>query len=90
MLHHLEPSERAATLREIGRVLKSGGSLHLLDFAPHDGKGHRRHHRSPHEDSRFEGRVTDLMSEAGLVDPKEVAKGKIFFGPIAYYRAERR
>ncbi len=87
MLHHLEPSERAATLREIGRVLKSGGSLHLLDFAPRDGKGHR-HHRSPHEESRFEGRVTDLMSEAGLVNAKEVAKGKIFFGPIVYYRAD--
>src|SRR6266436_6194182 len=82
MFHHLEPSERAATLREIRRVLKSGGSLHLLDFAPRDGKGHRHH-----EESRFEGRVVDLMSEAGLVDAKEVAKGKIFFGPIAYYRA---
>ena len=89
MFHHLEPNERAATLREIGRVLKAGGSLHLLDFAPRDGKS-RRHHRSPHEESRFEGRVTDLMSEAGLVDAKEVAKGKIFFGPIAYYSAERR
>ena len=88
MFHHLEPSERAATLREIGRVLKSGGSLHLLDFAPRDDKGHR-HHRSPHEDSRFEGRVVDLMSGAGFVDAKEVAKGKIFFGPISYYRAER-
>jgi ubiquinone/menaquinone biosynthesis C-methylase UbiE len=90
MFHHLEPSERAATLREIRRVLRSGGSLHLLDFAPRDGNGHRhhRHHRSPHEESRFEGRVVDLMSEAGLVDAKEVAKGKIFFGPIAYYRAD--
>jgi hypothetical protein len=28
------------------------------------------------------------MSEAGLVDAKEVATGKIFFGPIAYYRAD--
>jgi len=88
MFHHLEPSERAATFCEIGRVLKSGGSLHLLDFAPRDGKGHHhRHHRSPHEGSRFEGRVLDLMSEAGLVDAREVARGKIFFGPIAYYRA---
>jgi ubiquinone/menaquinone biosynthesis C-methylase UbiE len=91
IFHHLEPSERTATLREIGRVLKSGGSLHLLDFAPRDGnRHHHRHHRSPHEESRFEGRVVDLMSEAGFVDAREVAKGKIFFGPIAYYSAERR
>jgi ubiquinone/menaquinone biosynthesis C-methylase UbiE len=89
MFHHLEPGERAATLREIGRVLKAGGSLHLLDFAPRDGKGHR-HYRSPHEESRYEGRVVDLMSEAGFVDAREVAKGKIFLGPIAFYSAERR
>jgi len=89
MFHHLGPSERAATLREIRRVLKSGGSLHLLDFAPRDGKGHHHRHRgSPHEESRFEVRVVDLMSEAGFVDAQEVAKGKIFFGPITYYRAD--
>ena len=28
-----------------------------------------------------------LMDEAGLVDAKEVSRGKNFFGPIAYYRA---
>ena len=25
-----------------------------------------------------------------MVDAREVARGKIFFGPIAYYRANRR
>jgi hypothetical protein len=28
------------------------------------------------------------MSDAGFVDAKEVAKDKMFFGPVAYYRAQ--
>ncbi len=92
MLHHLKRDERSATLREIRRVLKTSGSLHLLDFTPRDnapaGTLGRLFHRAPHEAHHFEGRVTSLMSEAGLIEAKEVAKGKIFFGPIAYYSAQ--
>src|SRR5262245_34037787 len=33
MLHHVEGDAKAATLREVCRVLKSGARLHLLDFA---------------------------------------------------------
>jgi ubiquinone/menaquinone biosynthesis C-methylase UbiE len=92
MIHHLSPSERAATLVEIRRVLKAGGSIHVLDFAPHDGASHgaggHRFHLAPHADERFEGKMTALMSEAGFVDANEVAHGKIIFGAIAYYRAQ--
>jgi ubiquinone/menaquinone biosynthesis C-methylase UbiE len=94
MFHHLTPNERSATLREIRRVLKPPGSLHLLDFTPRDsapaGTLGRLFHRAPHEAHRFEARMTSLMSEAGFVDAKEVATGKIFFGAIAYYRAYYR
>jgi hypothetical protein len=37
---------------------------------------------------RIEGRMTSLMDEAGFADAREVKRAKIFFGPIAYYRAE--
>ena len=41
MFHHLERDEKARTLREIRRVLKADGGLHLLDFAGPDSAGHR-------------------------------------------------
>src|SRR5579863_69979 len=88
MIHHLSPSERAATLVEIRRVLRSGGSLHVADFAPHDhahGAGAHRFHLAPHADERFEGHMTALMNDAGFADANEVARGKIIFGEIAYY-----
>jgi ubiquinone/menaquinone biosynthesis C-methylase UbiE len=92
MFHHLSKEERLATLVEIRRVLKRRGSLHLLDFAPHDGASHEngghRFHLAPHPQERFEGHMTALMSEAGFEEPSQLARGKIIFGAIAYYRAQ--
>jgi ubiquinone/menaquinone biosynthesis C-methylase UbiE len=89
MIHHLAPKERGATLLEIRRVIKPHGSVHVLDFAPHDGTSHgHRFHLAPHADERFEGHMTDLMKVAGFGDAREVTRGKIIFGAIAYYSAQ--
>ena len=93
MFHHLAADEKSATLGEIRRVLKTGGSLHLLDFV----REHSVHsktpahgqliHRSGAVAGRIEGRMTALMDEAGLIDAKQLKRARIIFGPIAYYRA---
>ncbi len=88
MFHHLDANEKSATLGEIRRVLKGGGALYLLDFVRSHGAPHGEqliHSRGAVAD-RVEGRMTSLMDEAGFVDAEELARGKIFFGPIAYYR----
>jgi ubiquinone/menaquinone biosynthesis C-methylase UbiE len=93
MFHHLGADEKAATLGEIRRVLKPGGSLHLLDFTRSDdahGHGAPRIHRRGPMAERIEGRMTVLMDAAGLADARELQRGKNFFGPIAYYRAANR
>jgi ubiquinone/menaquinone biosynthesis C-methylase UbiE len=93
MFHHLAADEKAATLGEIRRVLKPGGSLHLLDFVhehdAHSGEPAHRHliHRSGAVADRIESRMTSLMDEAGFADAKELKRGRNFFGPIAYFRA---
>jgi ubiquinone/menaquinone biosynthesis C-methylase UbiE len=93
MFHHLAADEKTSTLNEIRRVLRPGSSLHLLDFmrehSVHSGTAEHGQlvHRRGTVAERIEGRMTSLMDEAGFVDATELKRAKIFFGPIAYYRA---
>jgi len=91
MLHHLESDAKAATLREVRRILRPGGSLHLLDFGGPkrhaDGLLARLFHSSHRLEDNFDDRIVTLMSQAGLADSKEVGHRTMVFGPIAYYRA---
>ncbi len=91
MLHHLKQDEKTKTLKEARRVLKPGGSLHLVDFG---GAGPRRDgflarllHQAEQVGDNFEGRTPALMREAGFAEPKEVAHRTMLFGRIAYYSA---
>src|SRR5262249_2368804 len=40
MFHHLPVDERETTLCEVRRVLRPGGSFHMLDFAGAEASGH--------------------------------------------------
>lgn len=94
MLHHLQGNDKRNALREIRRVLKPGGSLHLLDFArppaSHAGLLTRWLHSSRMLDENAEERVTGLMTQAGLDDVTVVARGAMFVFRTAYYRALAR
>jgi ubiquinone/menaquinone biosynthesis C-methylase UbiE len=91
MFHHLDSGAKAGMLREVLRVLKPGGSIYLLDFGgPQPGPGgllaHVFHARDRLRDN-FEGRIPGLLRQAGFSGAREIRRGAVLFGKIAYYTA---
>jgi ubiquinone/menaquinone biosynthesis C-methylase UbiE len=93
MFHHLPREVKEGTLREVARVLKPAGALHLLDFAGHpsrsDGFLARMLHSSPNLRDNAEDRVVTLMREAGLADAAIVKRAGVLLNRVHlnYYRA---
>jgi ubiquinone/menaquinone biosynthesis C-methylase UbiE len=91
MFHHLPQNAKLPTLCEVRRVLKPGGSLHLLDFVEPGRRSHnplaRWLHASEQMEDNTQERILSRMSEAGLLDARPVAFDERLFGRIVYYRA---
>lgn len=94
MLHHVRSDAKSLAVREARRVLKPGGSLHLVDFdeGRHRAGGfhgffasivHSRHGSTP------QYIVLGLMQDAGFEDSQQLAHETTVLGQIAYYKAVR-
>ena len=92
MFHHLDADLRVASLREVRRVLRPGGSLHLMDFG---GESHHLHgltrfaRRSHTLQDNWDNRIPVLLREAGFSDSTETGQLTKFVGRLTYYRARR-
>jgi ubiquinone/menaquinone biosynthesis C-methylase UbiE len=92
MFHHLAGHDREKTLTEVRRVLKPGGSFHLLDFVV-DHAAHGFLHRLVHSHAELKDntdeRILQLLSRTGFANAQKVRAGSMIFGVLrtAYYSA---
>ncbi len=92
MFHHLEGQEREDTMREAARVLKPGGSFHLVDFvAEHAPRGffERLINSHAHLQDNSTRQILEEMDRAGFSNATKVKEDSTLFGLLhsAYYRA---
>ena len=94
--HHLDRASKLATLREVRRVLKPGGELHVADW----GKAANSLMRVlfygiqvldgfPTTADNVAGRLPEFMHEGGLRDVTETTRYATMFGTLSLYRAVR-
>lgn len=91
MFHHLAADVKTAALAEVRRVLRPGGSLHLVDFGGasdrSDGLAARVQHRNRLMADNLGERIPQLMTEAGFAGAAEMAHRATRLGRITHYRA---
>jgi SAM-dependent methyltransferase len=93
MLHHLDHETKVAAAAEVHRVLRPGGSLHLVDIIGGMQGIHgllaRRVVRSGHLADHRDGGIVQLLTAAGLDCSESSSYRHPVMGQITYYRASR-
>jgi ubiquinone/menaquinone biosynthesis C-methylase UbiE len=92
MFHHLDADLRTASLREVRRVLRPEGSLHLMDLGgdSHHLRGLTRFARRSHMlQDNWDDRIPALLRDAGFSEPARTGQLTKHIGSLMYYRATR-
>jgi len=94
MLHHLDDDVKAAAAAEIYRVLRPGGSVHILDvggaMTAADGFVARRMLRSPHIPGSLGDAIPRLLRSVGFDAEVVASRPHRFVGRLTFYRGIRR
>ncbi len=93
VLHHLTSDDRQRALDEVLRILKPGGELFIIDFAPpHNGVAWAIALAARHFERTADlinGRLPEQLRRAGFQDVQIAARFMTGFGSIALYRARK-
>lgn len=96
-LHPLQPEQKAFLLREMLRVLRHGGSLHIADYDRPRGsleasmlKGTSRIYGERTALAHFDGTWVDMINKAGFVGVRRLASYPDMVGRISLVRARRQ
>lgn len=91
VIHHLTRDQKRRTFREVFRVLKPRGQLHLLDFgAPHSILARlitSYMRRLEEVADHFDGLIPHFVSQAGFKSISEEEHFLTIFGPLSLWRA---
>lgn len=93
VFHHLTTDIKMKTLKEISRVLKPGGELHIADF----GKPFNAYtnlvapviEKSEEASANVQGLLPQMTRESGFAFVEELAHYTTIFGGLSLYRARK-
>ncbi len=96
LFHHLSPENKRRALAECHRVLRPGGELHLADWGRPANAAMRAafglvERLDGYENTRdhAEGRLPQLIEQAGFSDVRTGARFTTIFGTLELFRAQR-
>ena len=91
VFHHLTTEDKRRTGREIVRVLRPGGELHVADFgSPHNRLMYLTSlviRRFEQVGDNVEGRLPGMFRDAGLAEVTEIARYATIFGTLVLHKA---